>query len=300
MTKILVSSKSNIHLINSDDGTSVKFLKIIPDQMNWICPEVPPGQFFGMTWIDQRLFVTYNQYPSVIVELDKSGNIIQHYSPPPTCPQIIRAHQILAIDRKIVILSSDNDMIFLFDIDNNTWAFRHMSEDKLNHLSSDSIFHPNSMRYLDEELHVLALLHESICGDIQKRSCLYRYTFPEIELIDTQMLDTAAHQIWKMCDEDWFLDSTHRLIRKLKRREAISISGEGWLRGAAVSKSEIIIGSSPIATRELRPLMKGKILVLDSKSYRIKKSIKIDDGNVNELRIICDKDLAHNVEPLIL
>ena len=161
-----------------------------------------------------------------------------------------------------------------------------------------SLQHPNSMRFKDNELQVVCLLHSKLRNNEKTQcTCIYRYSYPDMCLIGEERFPTAFHNLWEMNGGDWTLDSGNRLIRSLSGQGAVKLDDGGWLRGVAVTDDELIVGSSEMSCRLERKTKSGKVHVLDrNNQYKVKRTILLKGGNVNDIRVIGENDYSHDVK----
>jgi hypothetical protein len=299
---VLVSSNDNIYLVDIVTGFRVNFL--------WEHVEQPPGFFqflqddpqhakevlrygndrdyYGITWVKDRIFVTKGEFPSMLVELNKTGRVVNHFLPPRNHAQIIRAHQITAAGNDVIITSTNNDSLFCFNTTDHTWSYYHLGTGGFSPIRHIDLLHPNSVRYVGGELHVVVYK--------QQQSSLLKFSYPAMKLLKTVPVNVLTHCTWEMHGEHWHCASSDN---KIVSHSGKSIALDGWSRGVALSDDLLVVGAGRYGKREDRKKLSSSLWVFDAKTLEKVREVPFQ-GSIRDVRFINSEDYVHGQSPLHL
>jgi hypothetical protein len=258
---LLVSSSDNIYLVTeqeikpfvqehpSQPKGLLDFLLTEPNLKVDIDRYGKANDYYGITWIGESIYTTFGEFPSQLVELDKKGYIKNIYLPPRQHPQLMRAHQITAAGTDIIITSTNNDLLFKFDTIKKYWSTYHLGSLGFKPILEKDILHPNSVRFVNNELHVVVL------------TGIIRFSYPNMQVIEKIPLDYLAHNSWEMDGEIWVCNSNKNCIESKTNK----IQLEGWTRGVAMSDTELFVGAGQFGIREKRKQLHSKIFIIKGK-----------------------------------
>jgi hypothetical protein len=290
---ILVSSSENLFLVDIVTQEIKPFVKTHPEMPIGLSEFIMSNSemvgygkgidYYGITWIGDKIYATVGEFPSVLSVFDREGNLLKTYMPPRQHPQIIRAHQITAANNDIIITSTNNDLLFRFDTVKEQWGVYHIGTSGFIPIFNKEIFHPNSIRFIDNQLHVIILTS-------LKTSALVKFDYPSMRMIEKVPVNFLSHCSWEMHGEIWSCSSTNNCIESLSGKK---IQLDGWTRGVALSDKNLIIGSGQFGRREDRKKTNSTIWVFDAKT--LKKNYEIPfQGSIRDIRLFNVIDKVHN------
>ncbi len=254
---------------------------------------------FGITWQDDKLYIAQ---PTSIVLLNKR---LEH--PVITLHGLwYGIHQILARDGKLWMISPRLNAIEICDLKTRDFSYFTLEDHKLRKLIpaecylqdrlkfSNDISHYNSIFIKDDRLYVSAHNHA-------KPSFISEYSYPDLKFIKRhEKLGKQIHNIYVENDEIFTLDSLGSQSIVSTKGECIKIGTKGqFVRGLAVTKELFIVACFPYdPKRHTRRQGESFIVVVDRKKKEVVKKLRVKDiGNINDIRILDEPDLAHGNAP---
>jgi hypothetical protein len=299
---VLVSSNDNIYVVDIVTGYRTPFL--------WEHVDQPPGYFqfllddpqqahevnryggdrdyYGITWVQDRIFVTKGEFPSMLVELNRSGKVVNRFLPPRIHTQIIRAHQITAAGDDVIITSTNNDTLFSFNTTYHTWSLFHLGTGGFSPIRHIDLLHPNSVRYTGNELHVVVYK--------QRQSIMIKFDYPSMKVKESIPVDVLTHCTWEMHGEHWHCASSDN---KLVSHSGKAIQLDGWSRGVALSDEFLVVGAGKYGKREDRKKSSSSIWVFDAKTLVKVKEVPFE-GSIRDIRFVNCEDHVHGQPTLFL
>jgi hypothetical protein len=279
--KLIISSFNYIAIYDLDKG-----IESILDEGR--------GKYFGVSWGDGTLYTTVGVRPKIAERYGKKIEKIMCFNKELKFQSFLfdngfglkDVHQILCKDGFLWIVNSGRNRIDKFDFKSRkatSWYplfFRRYRD--FNHLNSISID--------GDKLYLLA--HNN-----KRPSQIFIYTYPGLQLLKKIILGKQAHNIYAEGSELFICDS-------LLSGNLISTKGnflhieKGYIRGLAVSKKLILVGSSNKASRYEREKGDCELYIFNRQTRKL-ESIDIikGAGNIYEIRILDEWDYAHNIDP---
>jgi len=201
-------------------------------------------------------------------------------------------HQLLCMDSMIWVAATGIDSMHRFDYDGRAMKKR----DGFSFGDGKSrVKHINSVAVMRDTAYVCAHNLSVKPGEI------YALDRRSLKHLGTVEAGVAIHNCWPVDggagiatlasknNELWRLYPAHR------RRVGAHVLGDGYLRGVGANADETLIGSSPIASRELRIHGDGKVRAFDPEFTKMRRELTFKGaGQVYEIRLVGEPDAAHS------
>lgn len=253
---------------------------------------------FGITWNKKNIFVAQ---PTHIISLNKTleQNVIMLHT------LWYGIHQILAKDDKLWMVSPRLNALKIYDFKTTHLSYFSLHDNKMykNRVPAEfyckdrltyknDISHYNSIFIKDDRLYVSAHNHDS-------PSFISEYKYPDLKFIKRhENLGKQIHNVYVEKDEIFTLDSLGSRSIVSTKGMCIKVGKEGqFIRGLAVTKEFFVVGCFPYdPKRHSRKDGESFIALVDRNKKEVVKRFRVKDiGNINDIRIADEPDLAHDI-----
>lgn len=238
------------------------------------------GLYYGITYSDNRIFVAARNNSDPFEYLDSYGQetgYILVYNYNMELKEIITPkiglydlHQIMYFDNKLWVTCSFNNMVAIYNFTSwNEWYPSENIKDR-----NKDINHFNSFWIYRENLYVLA--HNF------GKSEVYKFSYPNLLLIEKFKIGNQAHNIWGYKDEIFVCDSANG---KVISNKGFCKEIGGFTRGVVIQDKFYFIGTSDIAERKQRHLVNSKIFMFDNNWNQVDVFDIKENGQILDIKI---------------
>lgn len=268
-----MNPKNNLNICDTETE------EVIPVPLINSRPEHRP---FGISWWEDKLLIAQ---PTAILQFNKRLK----------SPQIILDHLEFGIHQ---ITVKDNCLWMVSPRINGLQRYNLLTRQLDNFLphgkKNRDVHHYNSILIKEDKLYLSA--HNN-----NLPSFISVYSYPELKLLTKhEDLGRQIHNIYIEDNEIYTLDSlgTQAIISTKGKYIPVGKKGE-FIRGLAVTPQNFIVSCFPYSpAREFRREGKSDLVIIDRKDGKVSKRISVGNtGNINDIRILDEQDLAHDLKP---
>lgn len=248
---------------------------------------VTHGTYYGLTWSKHHIYASFNPQHRNVTEIEVFDTNFLRIGKLSTS-DLLGVHQIFYWDNELHVTNTSTDHIHVYS-NNDICLFNWTGK-------NEDTRHLNSIWINNEYIYVIEGVQASLGGRPAIQVLTHQYKpVRRIYLM-------AALQIHNVYIENDILYTLGKygLVRKHMKEKDYSVCDlrpdktNGFLRGLARTKEFFYIGESEIKSRELRPYGDSRVLVLNN-DCKIVDTIELKDtGQIMDVRVINDIDLAHN------
>lgn len=248
------------------------------------------GYYYGITFKGNSIVLSHSMG---VLKFYRSNNDVLK-----TDIHLIQPHQIEWVDDKILVANTGKNCISVYNEDGTLLKDVYLNDihwddkdkgRKGNHFNS--VHRENNFIYI-------------VAHNYDRSSEVYQLTWPDLELVNIYVTNASwAHNIWKSEYGLIICDSKHGSLYDVITKETIwQINKTPWMtRGLAVSKDYIFVGYSTYAERKDRYWKSGGVRIIDRKTLNSIEDFPIlGSGDIQEIRLVGEKDYAHNNQILLL
>lgn len=238
------------------------------------------GMVYGVTFDDSRIYAFFR--PGKMVVLDRETNkIIDSIK----IAGLNDVHQAQVKGNNIWVVNSAANNILVIDKKNGQVLTKVYPEpDK----RDSDINHFNSVHFHEDAAYIIAH-NKTKKTKIPSKCYVLNKTH---EVTETILCGSESHNVAIYNNELVTLNSQKREIR-INNTQVYKT--EGFCRGLAITEKYIIVGNSEILDRDKREKSTGSIEIIDIPTKKlVQKIILKNKGQILEIRVLDEKDFAHN------
>ncbi len=244
---------------------------------------IAKGNYYGVTWNEERIYCSRNPKHNPISVIDVFDKSFQLLEPLFFSIQPNNVHQILIIDGRLHITNTQCDRIIEYNLCSGEMKSHNWTGEEGDRCHINSIWIEGDRIYVVE-------------SGLKGKKCP-----PAIQVLDKSYKSLIKHYVHTRhihnvyMEGGEFYNCSHTGLMKGDQELDLRKDKEnGFFRGLARSNTHWYIGESQVLPRPERSFGDASILVLDN-DFNIADVIALKDtGQIQDIRIMDEPDLAHN------